>query len=268
MHKGRRQLIIAGIALAAFLLNLDKAHAMVVAERVFRDPTTVQLAERVQRGDLDGVRRMLAAGAKVDEVGTGGLTLPHMALLAKSNGPQVMSLLLEAGADPISLLANGRSVPQYAAMRDNADPETMIVLLAHGVSPNWVPPTDAPWRERSLLQRAVMGGNLPVVKVLVQHGADINYVDPVSGSALHFALSSTDFAIAAFLVDAGIDLELRNKTAPEFQGSKVVPQTALEQFCLKQGGQRGDNPLPEVAEGWRAFTEALAKRGVTIPCGL
>ena len=220
---------------------------------IFQNERTNQLAEKIKRGDIDAVRSMITAGADVKEVGERGLTLPHMALLAETNGPQIMTLLLDAGADPISMLDDGYgSVPEYAASRDNAVPEMMIVLLKHGVSPNWFPTTDS--YAYSLLQHAIAGDNLPVVKVLLQHGADINYISSVSGSALHSALSGTRFEIAAFLVDAGIDLTLLNHTGKEFQGTKVVPQTALEQFCVEEGGKRGHNPLPEVAAGWRAFT--------------
>ncbi len=112
-----------------------------------------------------------------------------------------------------------------------------------------------------------MGHNLPVIKLLVERGANINYVHPISGSALHYALSGTDFYMAAYLVEAGIDLKLLDGTAPEFKNTRAQMQTAIEKFCYFQGGKRFD-PLPEIADGWRIFTAALAKRGVTMPCGL
>ena len=113
-----------------------------------------------------------------------------------------------------------------------------------------------------------MGHNLQVIKLLVQRGADINYVHPISGSALHYALSGTDFYMAAYLVEAGINLSLLDGTAPELKNSRAQMQTAIEKFCCFEGGKRGDAPLPEIAAGWRAFTAALARRGVTMPCGL
>ena len=113
-----------------------------------------------------------------------------------------------------------------------------------------------------------MGRNLPVIKLLVERGADLNYVHPFSGSALHFALDGIDFYIPAYLVEAGIDLKLLNNTSPEIKNPRAIKQTAIEDFCETEGGKRGNDPLPEIAAGWRVFTAALARRGVTMPCGL
>jgi ankyrin repeat protein len=123
-------------------------------------------------------------------------------------------------------------------------------------------------QKTSLLQDAVMGHNLPVIKLLVERGADINYVHPFSGSALHYALNGTDFYMAAYLVNVGIDLKLLDNTSPEIKNPRAVRRTAIEKFCHFDGGRRGDDPLPEIADGWRLFTAALARRGVTMPCGL
>ena len=56
------------------------------------------------------------------------------------------------------------------------------VLLAHGIGPNWFPSVGV-YHDLSMLQAAIMGHNLPVIKLLVERGADLNYVDPFSGSA-------------------------------------------------------------------------------------
>jgi ankyrin repeat protein len=192
------------------------------------------------------------------------MTVTHFALLARKNAPKVMEAVLKAGADPVSLLSSGDNVPRYAVSRDNADPEVVKVLLDNGIHANWRPPGG----NQSLLQSAVTGQNLPVMKLLVDRGADINYVNPFTGSALHYALDGTDFFMAAYLVEAGIDLSLLNSTSPKIKNPRITPQTAIQKFCESQGGKRGANPLPRIAEGWRVFTAALAKRGVTMPCGL
>jgi ankyrin repeat protein len=195
------------------------------------------------------------------------MTVTHFALLARKNAPKVMAAVLKAGADPVSMLSSGDNVPQYAVGRDNADPEVVRVLLESGIDPNWFPPSGH-GRETSLLQSAVRGHNLPVIKLLVAKGADINYVNPIMGSALHYALNGSDFFMAAFLVEAGIDLSLKDSTSPKITNNRSRPMTAIEAFCRFEGGKRGANPLPRIAEGWRVFTAALARRGVTMPCNL
>ena len=241
--------------------------SMVTTDKVFADPRVAQLANAAQDGDIARIQQLIKAGAPVKFVGQQGMTVTHYALRARRNAPQVMELLLKAGADPVSMLSDGNNVPHYAVSRDKADPEVVKVLMSYGIGPNWFPKTGV-YHDLSMLQAAVMGHNLPVIKLLVERGADLNYVDPFSGSALHYALNGTDFYMAAYLVEAGIDLKLLDNTSPEIKSPRTVRRTAIEKFCHFDGGKRGHNPLPEIADGWRLFTAALAKRGVTMPCGL
>ncbi|PRD67993.1 hypothetical protein C6P61_13535 [Malikia spinosa] len=250
-----------------FLFQSAIGGSMVTTDKVFADPRVAQLANAAQDGDLTRIEKLIKAGTPVKFVGQEGMTVTHYALRARRNAPQVMELLLKAGADPVSMLSDGNNVPHYAVSRDNADPEVVKVLMAHGIGPNWFPSTGV-YHDLSMLQAAVMGHNLPVIKLLVERGADLNYVDPFSGSALHYALNGTDFYMAAYLVEAGINLKLLDSTSPEIKNPRAVKQTAIEKFCYFDGGKRGHNPLPEIADGWRIFTAALAKRGVTMPCGL
>ena len=255
------------LSILLFIVQSAFGASMITTDKVFADPQVAQLAHAAQDGDLARIEKLIKAGAPVRFVGREGMTVTHYALRARRNAPQVMELLLKAGADPVSMLSNGKTVPHYAVARNNADPEVVKVLLAHGISPNWFPPKGV-YHDRSMLQAAIMGKNLPVIKLLVERGADLNYVDPFDGSALHLALDGIDFFIPAYLVDAGINLKLLNNTSPEINNPRAIRQTAIEDFCETEGGKRGDNPPPEIAAGWRVFTAALAKRGVTMPCGL
>ena len=250
-----------------FLFQSAIGGSMITTDKVFADPRVAQLANAAQDGDLTRIEKLIKAGTPVKFVGQEGMTVTHYALRARRNAPRVMELLLKAGADPVSMLSDGNNVPHYAVSRDNADPEVVKVLMTHGIGPNWFPPKGV-YNDLSMLQAAVMGHNLPVIKLLVERGADLNYVDPFSGSALHYALNGTDFYMAAYLVEAEIDLKLLDSTSPEIKNPRAVKQTAIEKFCYFDGGKRGHNPLPEIADGWRIFTAALAKRGVTMPCGL
>ena len=253
--------------LLIFIFQSALGASMITTDKVFADPRVAQLANAAQDGDLARIQQLIKAGAPVKFVGQEGMTVTHYALRARRNAPQVMELLLKAGADPVSMLSNGNNVPHYAVSRDSADPEVVKVLLANGIGPNWFPPLSSGYHELSMLQAAIMGHNLPVIKLLTERGADIDYVHPFRGTALHFALSGTDFYMAAYLVEAGINLKLLDSTSPEIKSPRAVRRTAIEKFCHFDGGKRFA-PLPEIADGWRVFTAALAKRGVTMPCGL
>ena len=259
--------VLLAIAASLALLQPFKGSSMITTAQVFADPLVAELANAARDGDLDRLGALLRSSANPGAVGQHGMTVTHYALRARKNAPQVMAVLLDAGADPVSMLVSGDNVPHYAVSRDSADPEVVKILFAHGISPNWFPP-DGVYHDLSMLQAAIMGHNLPVIKLLVERGADLNYVDPFSGSALHYALTGTDFYMAAYLVDAGIRLDLLNNTSPLIKNPRARQETAIEYFCATEGGQRGQNPLPEIADGWRVFTAALARRGVRMPCGL
>jgi len=234
--------------------------------KVFTDPAVAELANACMDGKPDRVAALLHKGTDARAVGQLGMTVPHFALLARANAPQIMKLVLDAGGDPVSVLDGGETLPMYAVSRDHADPEVVRVLLDHGISPSFVPPRE-PFTHTSLLIGAVSGHNRPVVRLLLQRGADVNYVDGFTGSALHHAMIAYEFGIAADLVDAGIRLDLTTNSRPSAKpGSRRV--TALAKYCEDEGGRRGAKPLPEIAAGWRELQAALARRGEKMPCGL
>ena len=253
--------------LAAFaILPFSLAQAMPSPNKIFADLLVIELANACMDGKPERIAALLHQGADVRAVGKLGMTVPHFALLAKANGPQVMKLILDAGVDPVSVLDGGETLPIYAVSRDNADPDVVRVLLDHGIDPSWRPPKE-PFTRTSLLMAAISGHNRPVVRLLLQRGADVNYVDGFSGSALHRSMTAYQFGIAADLVDAGIRLDLLTNTRPSAKPT-APHKTALSQYCEDEGGKRGANPLPEIAAGWRELEAALARRGEKMPCSL
>ncbi len=75
---------------------------MVDPSRVFSDPRVIELARAVSNGDVAAVQRGIASGVDVKAKGLKGFTLTQFALYPKTNGPEVLHLLLKAGADPLS----------------------------------------------------------------------------------------------------------------------------------------------------------------------
>ena len=262
----RRLLRVFTLPFAFAFLLFSSAHAMPYPNKVFTDPLVVELANACMDGKPDRIAALLHQGADVHAVGKLGMTVPHFALLARSNAPQVMRLILDAGGDPVSVLDGGETLPVYAVSRDNADPEVVRLLLDHGIDANWHPPKE-PYARTSLLIKAISGHNRPVVRLLLQRGANVNHVDGFTGSALHHAMIAYEFGIAADLVDAGIRLDLTTNSRPDAKPTSPH-KTALGQYCEDEGGKRGANPLPEIAAGWRELESALARRGEKMPCAL
>jgi uncharacterized protein len=107
------------------------------------DPVAVELISTIQRGDLDGLRRMLAERpelASVHMIGRNGLeggwgTPLHAATDWPGYfpaAPATVALLLEAGADPNDDTGGGRpETPlHYAASTDDVD--VAVVLIDNG----------------------------------------------------------------------------------------------------------------------------------------
>jgi ankyrin repeat protein len=236
--------------------------AMVAPEKVFDDPKVISLARAIAEGNLADVQKLLAAGADVKAKGKDGFTVTQFALYARQNGPEVLRVILKAGADPISRLSDGNDVPHYAASRDKADPRFMAVLLDFGVSPDFI----GGGENNSLLDAAVSGRNIPIVKLLLERGANVNYNDPFVGTALHTALTIPDYEIATILLDHGADPSLRNNQDPKI-GAEVQRRTPAELYCRFQSGKR-KHASPEQNAAFEEMKKAFARRGVVLPCGI
>ena len=252
--------LLLGVALT--LVLVQEVYSMVNPERVFSDPHAVALAGAVAKGDVETVRHLLASGVDARAKGASGMTLTHFALYAKANGPDVLKLLLHAGADPISRLEDKNDVPHYAAARDDADPAFLAVLLDAGVSPSLV----GGGENNSLLDAAVSGRNEAVVKLLLARGADVNYNHPFSGTALHTAVNISDYRIATLLLNHGANPLLRNKQSPLIDRD-VPKRTPAEIYCIHNSGRNRYATPRELAE-FNEMKEAFARRGVILPCGI
>jgi ankyrin repeat protein len=170
------------------------------------DPVAVELISTIQRGDLDGLRRMLAERpelASVHMIGRNGLeggwgTPLHAATDWPGYfpaAPATVALLLEAGADPNDDTGGGRpETPlHYAASTDDVD----------------------------------------VAVVLIDNGADLETPGGSIGTPLDNAIGYACWHVARLLVASGAAVERLLEQRPEAHGE--VSQ-AFWHACA--GGQR------------------------------
>jgi len=109
----------------------------------------------------------------------------------------VARLLLDRGA-PIDISADYGGTPLALAAR-RGDVPMVRLLLQHGANVN---AQDEQYGETPLLQ-AVSSGSLETVKLLVSHGADVTARNGRGESALSLAVGAKQMAIAAALRRAG-----------------------------------------------------------------
>lgn len=107
-------------------------------------------------------------------------------------------LLLEKAAK-IEVHETGTGMPlRHAAL--NGHPQLCQLLLEYGANPN------TPFDGDYLLSESVKAGNLEMVKLLIEHGADIDITDSESQNVLQMAAVKGDKALVAYLIDHGADI--------------------------------------------------------------
>jgi hypothetical protein len=162
------------------------------------------LFESAERGELDEINKLLAAGANVNSALSGDGS--PLIGAAREGRLAAVRLLLDRGADPnMPVLGDGN--PLIMAAREGHG-QTVALLLDRGARIDQLVPGD----ENALIQ-ASGSGHLEVVKLLVSRGADVNvrvWVEQGFGrlrgewrSPLIMARKRGHDAVAAFLHAAG-----------------------------------------------------------------
>lgn len=184
----------------------------------------------------------------------GGITPLHRAAWPNPN-PEVLALLLEAGADPGALAWrtedhhyaerrsdnphyqwSGNVTPLYDAARFSADPEVVAILVAAGADVNgrgaqltFHPrqQTTSPDPHLSPLYLAVRGDGHPAtIEALVRAGADLELTDPDGRTVLHVAAIGYP-AVFPLLLRLGADpeaLDAEGKTPMDYARENYMLQ--------------------------------------------
>jgi ankyrin repeat protein len=243
---------------------------------------------------------LLEAGADVEHRDREGNTALACAALAWK--PHALCALLERGADPQATDSAGRSVidmvrdhwglgedvalprqpaalADYIAWRDtglrqdlfhlagdrDAAPADMVKLLAHK------PELDL--RDeggKTALLRAAGAENAGMVKVLVEHAADVQAADARGVTALHLAAAAPQDArsrpMVSALLAAGADVHAQNAfgLTPLFAAaSKATVELLLDAGAdIEHRDRSGNTPLTYAAMTWRPHAmRALLERG-------
>jgi ankyrin repeat protein len=163
----------AGIC-AVGLLAFSVAHATTgsdpslpgAAPNVRGPDGSTPLQWAVYRNDIAEVKRLLKAGAKVDEANNYGATPMQMA--AATANTEILKLLLEAGANADSANAEGQTALMEVARTGNLDAAKL--LLSHGAHVNAV----EQWGGQTALMWASARRHPRMMELLISHGADVN----------------------------------------------------------------------------------------------
>jgi hypothetical protein len=151
------------------------------------------------------------------------------------------------------------------------DPEIVRVLLEHGANPNACVSFDGLKmleHIKSQLQRAtpllaaIDVRSLPLVKILVEHGAELQYTRNmgISRTPLQRAAETGSFDIVEYFVDQGAIID----TIPVYSGGTALQLAAMNGFCgiaaLLLEREADPSYPPAIGNGRTAF-EAAAEWG-------
>jgi len=177
---------------------------------------TSQILNPLEEGNLNTLKSMLlAAGA--GDVNKLSMNSGHNALhIASSFGMcDVMKELIQHGANCNHLTSSWKSALDLAC---DADHEAAVeLLLKNGAEPDNNCDVNVP----VLCRVAAYARGETMVKMLLDHGADVNATDMKSNTALHLATSS---AVVETLLNARANVNATNNEG----------ETALSVVCKKQ----------------------------------
>ena len=165
----------------------------------------------IEKGDVEMVRLLVEAGADVNAAeGFGGNTPLHEAV--EKGDAEMVKILVAAGADVEAEGFMSRTPLSLAA--EEGATEIMQILLGPGPDADTsedgedkeVAPTPSIGSEA--LFTAIENGDVEMVRLLVEAGADVNAAEGFGGNTpLHEAVEKGDAEMVKILVAAGADVE-------------------------------------------------------------
>ena len=156
------------------------------------------------------VEVLLAHGAAVNGLGDALVTPLHEACLASEARSDIVSILIDNGADIDAMTAQFRRTPLTEACSSNTKLDIARLLINAGADVNGGDGDVAP------LHRAANYGNTEAIELLIQSGADVNILAnehpawAAGSTPLHFAAENKQLNSLNILMAAGADSNIAN----------------------------------------------------------
>jgi uncharacterized protein len=199
-QRGRLSLYAGMLAMWGFTTSCFGA--TMTASEAFSDARVIRMLGALQRREYVAADREYKAGADVNTVGKDGIS-PLLWLIGETRDPEPIEYLLDKGADPNYREPTIKASALYFAAGGSNTTAILEVLLRHKGNPNLIGPNDEP-----PLFTAVQQDRIENVKVLVQHGADINWVHRNGSTAATQALTRREFNLVLYFLDQGLTSRL------------------------------------------------------------
>lgn len=230
-----------------------------------------QMIDAILKNDIGRLRRLLNATVSPNQLSRLGFAPIHCA--AETSNEKAVELLLGHGANPNITDANDMTPLGYCAADGNEGVANALLqrgAITDMLSKGYTPLTWAAQEGHEVLVKVLAAhkadidvaseykitplfnssgeGNLSMVRLLLDLGADVNHVEPV-GTALHNACAYSNYKVVTELVERGADTNVKDGEGRvplsiaaqkgDFNVAKYLIQNgAKKNFCDK------DNKIP------------------------
>ena len=188
--------LVSSTALAALPYGLRGS----TAQEVFGNGKVAALADAACAGNTAEIHALVHSGVNVNARGKAQIS-PLIWAMTCHNHTGIQALL-ENGANPNQPMAYGQAPTWLAA--GGSDPKILPILLDHGGNPNYY---CADCQGTSALENAIDYQRTANMKLLVQHGANVNFIGALSPGECAVAAGRFDYII--YLLHHGYDHDLQ-----------------------------------------------------------
>lgn len=166
------------------------------------------LLAAIASGKLDKLDATLDQGADPNAVGRKGMTPLFFAISCLSTS--AFEQLLSRGANPnqvsevpTTVMTGSNAAPMnLAALAD--DPIWLELALKYGGQPDF-PSNTTFLADKTIIFDSILQGRFENVRLLVSHGADVNFSAKNGATPLGLAIVRSQFEVARYLADNGAD---------------------------------------------------------------
>ncbi|MCA9110528.1 MAG: ankyrin repeat domain-containing protein [Planctomycetaceae bacterium] len=193
----------------------------------------VNIWDAVEHGDAEAVKTFALADGDLNVRNMNGDTPLWVALTEKNR--ESYEALLKYGADPNVIMSGKRVVTHWAATKD--DPWWLRMALEYGADPNLVNTGSGRPSEGPPLKFAISGvdSRLDNVRLLVEHGADVEKKDLYNCYPLSMAAAQTKFDIVLYLLESGADYhQAECGTKPFLERMRLLVENRNRWFRLEE----------------------------------
>ncbi|TWU09366.1 Ankyrin repeats (3 copies) [Symmachiella macrocystis] len=161
----------------------------------------VNIWTAVEQNDPVAIKAYSDAGGSLDARSWDGSTPLIVAIdLEKRDS---FKALLEHGADPDIITSGNRCATHLAALKDGT--YWLKTALDLGADPNLEIMIDDRFRSGTPFRYAISNSSLENVRLLVEHGVDIDKTDSVGRHPIAQAAAQNDFEVVLYLLNQGAD---------------------------------------------------------------